>query len=283
MLPSFQLNDAQTETDLSDKPSWVSGWSDKQQVFDQTNNGQLYEGLQTRELRTLKSVDDLVDDVMTKLLQTGEDQDTLAFFISDNGFSWREHGDGRTEQFVDRTDPQSQPVGVGLSGKTHPYTDAVKIPMFVRWPGKPLVKKGFTDQSLVGNIDLAPTAMNVARISPNAAAGEPVMDGRPLIDRTGKSGRMLMEGWETSPLPRSIPPWASIRTATYHYIEYYMADDDDPSTPIDESTAVTFREFYDLVADPLELENIYPPANPSPAALSAQLVADRTCTGDACP
>jgi arylsulfatase A-like enzyme len=275
-LPAPQPNPAQSETDLSDKPSWVSGWSDKHQIFDQTHNGQLYEGLRTRELRTLKSVDDLVDNVMTKLLETGEDQDTLAVFISDNGFMWREHGDADRERFV--APGESQPIGVGVSGKANPYTDSVKVPMFMRWPGKPLVRKGFTDQSLVGNVDLARTAMKVARISPNSAAGEPAMDGRTLIDPIGNRDRMLTEGWTDG-----VPPWASIRTPAYHYIEYYLADVDDPGTPIDESKTVTFREFYDLVADPFELTNIYPPVSPSPATLAAKLAADRTCTGNGCP
>jgi arylsulfatase A-like enzyme len=278
-LPGFQANPAQSEADLSDKPSWVQNWSDKSQIFDQTYDGQLYEGLRSRELRTLKSVDDLVDNVMTKLLATGEDQNTLAVFISDNGYNWREHGDASTERYVDPTTGDTQPVGVGLSGKVNPYMDSVKVPMFVRWPGDPLVKRGFTDQSLVGNIDLAPTAMKVARISPKTAAGEPAMDGRPLIERSGNRGRMFTEAWSD----RTIPPWASIRTPTYHYIEYYMADDDDPETSIDESKTVTFREFYDLVADPFELNNIYPPVSPDPATLSARLAADRACTGSACP
>jgi arylsulfatase A-like enzyme len=279
-LPAFQPNAAQSETDLSDKPSWVQGWSDTEQIFDHINSGQLYEGLRTRELRTLKSVDDLVDNVMTKLLQTGEDQNTLAVFISDNGYNWREHGNASTEHFENPPNTVTpQPAGVGLAGKLNPYTDSVKVPMFMRWPGMPLVRKHFTDQNLVENVDLAPTAMKTARISPHTGAGEPAMDGRSLIGRTANRGRLLTEGWRANP----IPPWASIRTSTYHYIEYYMADVDDPTTPIDESKTVTFREFYDLLADPLELTNIYPPASPDPATLSAQLAADRTCKASACP
>jgi hypothetical protein len=106
-----------------------------------------------------------------------------------------------------------------------------------------------------------------------------VLDGRPLVNPIDERDRMLTEGWTDG----TIPPWASIRTSTYHYIEYYMADDDDPGTPIDESKTVTFREFYDLLTDPLELRNIYPPANPNPATLAARLAADRTCMGDGCP
>jgi arylsulfatase A-like enzyme len=278
-LPAVQSNPAQSETDLSDKPNWVQNWTDKSQIFDQTSNGQLYEGLRSRELRTLKSVDDLVDAVMTKLYESGEDQNTLAFFISDNGYLWREHGDASREQYIVPGSGENQPTGVGLSGKVNPYTDSVKVPMFMRWPGDPLVKRGFTNSNFVGNVDMAPTAMKLARTSPRTGAGEPEMDGRPLIDATGSRARMFTEAWSD----RTIPPWASIRTPRYHYIEYYMADDDDPDTSIDESKTVTFREFYDLLADPFELQNIYPPASPDPAVLSARLAADRACAGSDCP
>jgi arylsulfatase A-like enzyme len=280
-LPPFQPNPAHSETDLSDKPDWVRGWADKRQIFDHTANGQVQEGFRTREQRTLKSVDDLVDDVMTKLVQTGEDQNTLVFYLSDNGYLWREHGDASTEHFVDPANPQGQPVGVGLSSKAKPYPDATRVPMFMRWPANPEVKTDFTDPGLVANIDIAPTVMRAAHISPDTAAGDPEMDGRLLINRSTNRNRMLTEGWSVGTSP---PPWASITTSTYQYIEYYMADEDDPMTPtIDESKTVTFHEFYDLTTDPFELNNIYPPADPSPATLSDMLAADRECKASACP
>ena len=39
-------------------------------------------------LRTLLSVDDLVDRVLRRLADTGELDDTLVFYLSDNGYSW---------------------------------------------------------------------------------------------------------------------------------------------------------------------------------------------------
>ena len=47
------------------------------------------------------------------------------------------------------------------------------------------------------------------------------------------------------------------------------------------------REYYDLFADPFELDNLLADASsandPNTAALSAQLTADRECVGADCP
>jgi hypothetical protein len=47
------------------------------------------------------------------------------------------------------------------------------------------------------------------------------------------------------------------------------------------------REYYDLFADPFELDNLLGDASaandPNTALLSAQLAADRECQGNSCP
>jgi arylsulfatase A-like enzyme len=291
-LPSQSgFTDGQLEADLTDKPNWVRTFTDTRQIFDKPFGGQTYEGFRTAQMRSLKSVDDLVDRVLSTLRANGEERDTLAVYISDNGFLWREHGDARTENALDPTAPaesQTQPVGVGLSAKGRPYTDDVRVPMFMRWPGNPNVSRGFVDKRLTGNIDLAPTAVQSAGIAPDPT-GDPAMDGHSLLDPPSRA-RILNEAWPGGP----TPAWAAIRTEHYHFIEHYLADVDDPGTPdVDESKTVIFREFYDLDGDPFELVNVYgpddgnlnndPPSNPPAATLSATLAADRTCSGTNCP
>jgi Sulfatase len=77
---------------------------------------------------------------------------------------------------------------------------------------------------------------------------------------------------------RTIPTWASIRTVAYQYSEYY--DIANPAT-------VTFREYYNLQADPYQLVNLLAdgvPANdPDTAPLSQALRAARQCAGASCP
>ena len=78
---------------------------------------------------------------MARLEETGEADDTLAFYVSDNGYHWREHG---TQQ-GDCIDPTSPPgttppftnLGCGVTEKQKPYLEAIKIPFLMRWPDNP--------------------------------------------------------------------------------------------------------------------------------------------------
>jgi arylsulfatase A-like enzyme len=221
-----------TETDKRDKPPYV-----QLSTVDMAS----VESERANQLRTLMSVDDMVQTVFETLEATGETSNTLAIFISDNGFLWGEHG---------------------LRAKGVAYDPAVRVPLFVRWPGHVIADA--TDSRLVANIDIAPTIVQaVGGIAPMVP-----MDGRSLLDPLQNRTRLLTDDLG----------WAALRTATSLYIEHYDSSDED---------RIVHREYYDLVADPFELENLLADGNPAndppTAALSAQLAADRDCTGNACP
>jgi arylsulfatase A-like enzyme len=202
-----------------------------------------------QQLRTLMSVDDTVETLFQTLEATGETANTLAVFASDNGYLWGEHG---------------------LSGKGTAYDQSVRVPMYARWPGHFVA--GATDNRMVAILDLAPTIVNaVGGIAP----GVP-MDGRSLLDPLQNRTRVLTEygGVRTD----FAPGWAALRTLTSNYVEHY--DSADPQR-------IVHREYYDLFADPFELDNLLGDAStandPNTAALSAQLAADRDCAGADCP
>ena len=288
-VPPLDANPARSEgapggDPITDKPSWTRTFSDNRTIF---RHGQ-YPGLREQSLRSLYSVDDLVENVFQRLRALGEERDTLAVLVSDNGYYWREHGDASLEQAPPSDDcsippeappancPQ-QPQGVGLSAKARPYTEAIKVPMLMRWPRDSRVATGVTSERLVANVDLAPTVMDAAGAS--LEPGEPPMDGMSLLG-PGQRPRMLNEGW----LQSGMPQWASIRTAPwspehYQYIQYYTSG---------------LREYYDLRSDPFQLHNLYGgdgqygtaddlPGAPEPSALSTQVTQDRTCAGATCP
>jgi arylsulfatase A-like enzyme len=209
-----------------------------------------------RQLRSLYSVDELVRDIMRRMGQLGERTQTLAFFLSDNGYLWGQHG---------------------YIGKRFPYTEAVSIPFFIRWPGRVIGNQ--TDVSLVTNLDVAPTILDVAGVTPDPRYP---MDGRSLLTFPGRA-RTFIEYFR-DPDEGDIPPWASLRTRAYQYVEYYS----------DDFSTITFREYYDLQKDPYQLTNLLDDGNPgndpsaaTVAELSAQLAADRRCIGttgpSACP
>jgi arylsulfatase A-like enzyme len=225
-------NPAVFETDERDKPKYV-----------QTASHTYEEALLDRQkqLRTLLSVDDLVEQV-SDAIQDENEGDTLAIFLSDNGFFWSEHG---------------------LRGKQQPYTQAMQIPFLARWPGH--IDAGRVDGRFVGNIDVAPTIMDAAGITADPAS--PV-DGRSLLDLAGRQ-KMLTESWNQGPRG----PWASIRTPSYQYTEYYEND----------AHTVEFREYYQIAVDPWQLTNLYNDGNPKNdpyiGSLHRELAKARACRG----
>jgi arylsulfatase A-like enzyme len=229
-VPAWNCNPAVEESDRSDKPPFV-------RLHQRScNQGK---GVRTKQLRTLMSVDDLVDRVLTMVQGTAELRNTLVIFLSDNGFLWSEHG---------------------LGGKRYAYLQSIQIPMFARWTGH--IPAGAVDRRLVANIDVAPTVLDAAGLTPTSP-----MDGRSLLSGYERD-RVLTEYWSDSAADDGVPDWASLLTMDGHYIQYYDRDGN-----------LAFTEYYNLATDPWELSNRSDP----PAGWRAQLAADRRCTGRSCP
>lgn len=235
----YRGNPGVYEADRSDKPPFVQdkrvgGLSNARTV-------------RSQQIRTLRSVDDLVARVARALKQLDEDRDTLAFFLSDNGYMWAEHH---------------------LTTKRWPYLPSIRIPLLMRWPSR--VDAGGQSDDLVANIDVAATVLDALGVFPHEAY--PV-DGRSLLDGEGHE-RLLLENWFYKKGP---PSWASTLTDEYHYIEYYEDDEE----------TVQFAEYYDMRADPYETKNFIEdkdPANdPDLNQLQSQLARDRTCPVTQCP
>jgi arylsulfatase A-like enzyme len=197
--------------------------------------------------RTLLSVDDMVDRVMKRLEATGELNNTIVIFTSDNGYHWGEH------RYI---------------GKFTPYMPSLHVPMLVRWPGR--YAGGSTSANLVSNIDLAPTILS--------AAGLPIdnrgFDGRPFT-AVGRQ-RLHLEYWfDSANGPVSAPTWRATLTPTYEFVRNLNAD------------GTFTYEYYDLRVDPWQTTNLYAdgnPANDPPRApLEATMNTDHACAGTNCP
>src|SRR5919106_2291697 len=104
-LPPWQESPATFEEDVDDKPVYVQ--------FSKAKRWRVRR-MRENQLRSLMSVDDLVGRLFDTPDSLGERRDTLAIFLSDNGYMWGEHG---------------------RSGKGVPYSTSTQIPLFMRWPG----------------------------------------------------------------------------------------------------------------------------------------------------
>lgn len=237
----FEDNPSVDPEGRSDKPEDVreAGFT-----FEKAQN------VRRQQLRSTKSVDDMMGRLRGTLARLGEIRNTLVIFISDNGFLWAEHG---------------------LNGKSQPYDPSVRVPFFMSWPARGL---SGSDARLVANIDIVPTVLDAAGVSPDPRF--PV-DGKSLLDKSSEREELLFELWARDRENRSVPSWASLRSSSYVYTEYY-----------NELGLITFREYYDLTEDPWELRNLFGDLDPSNdpldfLGLSLRLAGYRGCSGGECP
>jgi N-acetylglucosamine-6-sulfatase len=194
------------EADVSDKPNWLIN-----EPLLTPERIQELDEYRLNQLRTLVSLDRTIARILDELEAQGELDNTFILYISDNGAHWGEHR---------------------LVTKNRYYDEVSRVPFAIRYP--PLIPQPYLDEEhVVGNIDIAPTAL--------ALAGIPIpeeMDGLSLLDllsgNTEWREGILLEGWPG----RGI--FSAVHSGKYVYAEIY---EDIP-------------EFYDLTKDPYQLENL---------------------------
>lgn len=263
------------ESNVSDKPRWLR----RMKPLTDSQMKHIDDSYRKR-LQSMLAVEDMVADLLNALAEAGKLDSTYVFFTSDNGYHLGEHR--------------------LLEGKQSPYDEDIHVPLIVRGPGVPA---GTVRTNLTGNIDLAPTFADLA--------GAPIpdrVDGRSLVPLLGPDppdaaqGRqaLLLEHTErnradtqaapgnpaaVAPGPgllepadplqtqaqttghAGIPDFTGIRTGDELYVEYGTGE----------------RELYDLVRDPLELQNLAGLSDPAVlAGLSAWLDQLRQCSGPSC-
>ncbi|GMH71168.1 hypothetical protein TrST_g11337 [Triparma strigata] len=124
--------------------------------------------LYRRRLAALQSVDDMIEEFVTKLDNLGVLDNTYVIYTNDNGY--------HLGQF-----------GIPID-KRQPYESDLRVLMFVRGPG---IEKNVTiDNSYALNIDIAPTILSFAGATPEQIESYG-FDGKPLDEllKTGETDR----------------------------------------------------------------------------------------------
>lgn len=205
-----------------------------------------------RRAQSAESVADSVGAVLYELRRSGKAENTLVVISADNGYHM---GHFRLPK-----------------GKRTPYAFDTVVPLVMIGPG---ITPGTRITAMTSAIDLAPTFTEVF-----GRAAPAWVDGRSLkafIDtgrtpdpwRTGVLSESLGESGPGDPdYQRGNPPqFDALRTEKWLYVEY----------------ADGSRTLYDREADPYELVNLMPVADPALVAqLAAQTEALATCSGDSC-
>lgn len=169
-VPKAKFSAAFNESDLSDKPAAVrkAAKATRESFAKRGGFRKVVENIRKRQLRLLLSLDDMVGKTMQTLERTGEAENTLVIYVSDNGFFWGEHG---------------------FTQKGRAYPETLEVPLLVRWPGR--IEPGTSDHRIAANIDIAPTIYEAAGVKPRYE-----LDGHSLLgERVREWG--LVEKWIT--------------------------------------------------------------------------------------
>jgi hypothetical protein len=220
------------------------------------------------------AVDEMIAELIKTLEQNGQLENTYIVFTSDNGFHMGQHR--------------------LYEGKNTAYEEDIIVPFIVRGPGIPEnhILPGF----LAGNVDIASTITDWAGVVPPSfvegrsfagvlAGGDIPTDWRQayLLEVFATEGEAVGNVPSTTMAPLKIfnlqislpkigaksvaPVLQGLRTRDSVYVEYGDG----------------FVEFYDLIKDPYELDNIASTVDPSVLkTFSDWLKALSVCSGQEC-
>jgi arylsulfatase A-like enzyme len=135
------------EGNVSDKPSFI-----KEAPYLSLSDIHTYRVYWDKQLEALRSIDDGVKLLVDTLGSLHRLRNTYILFTSDNGFFFGEHR--------------------LIGGKFLAYEPSTHLPFLIRGPG---IKPGSESGEIVGNIDVAPTILELAGVKPDKS-----VDGRSM-------------------------------------------------------------------------------------------------------
>lgn len=171
--------------------------------------------------RTILAIEDGVGEILKALEQTGQLENTIVVFTSDNGYFYGEHGLSVERRLA--------------------YEESIRLPLLVRYPK--LIKPGTVRNEFALNIDLAPTLLSLAGVAvPRNMQGQslvPLLQGAQPVWRNS----FLIEYYSDKVFPRIAQMgYKAVRNQRWKYIHYLELDGMD--------------ELYDLKTDPFEMKNL---------------------------
>jgi arylsulfatase A-like enzyme len=206
-----------------------------------------YQRYLKKYLRCVRGVDDNIARVLAHLRETGELDNTVVIYTSDQGFMLGEH------DYID---------------KRWMYEESMRMPFIVRFPRS--VAAGTSHEAMINNVDFAPTLLDFAGVpAPDSMQGRsfrPILEGRAPAD------------WPTATYYRywmhmthhDNPAHYGIRTKDHKLIFFYGLPLDAPGA-LQKPTTPGW-ELYDLRKDPQEMRNVY--SDPGYAETARQLKAE---------
>jgi N-acetylglucosamine-6-sulfatase len=185
--PSFN------EADVSDKPASIR----RRPLLTPRRIAAIQENWQQRR-ETLLAVDEAVTSIVDTLRSTGQLDNTLILFTSDNGFF---HGEHRV-----------------ANGKVLLYEPSIRVPLLMRWTGNAALPRGVHRSQLTMNVDYAETMLAAAGVKPGR-----VEDGVSLLPLWRDGGKELGRDLLVDNSPGN-GHFDAIRSRHFLYAEYANGD-----------------------------------------------------------
>jgi arylsulfatase A-like enzyme len=184
-------------------------------------------------LRVVASIDDNVGRLLDWLEANDLTNDTIVVYTSDQGFFLGDHG---------------------WFDKRLMYEESLSMPLLIRYPKR--IAEGTSSDEIVVNVDFGPTLLDLCGVEPpgqvQGRSFASILDGEDIADWPES---MYYRYWMHNDAAHAVPAHYGVRTRTHKLICYYndplgQPGARGPANPIE-------WELFDLVADPLELDNLY--------------------------
>ncbi|MFC2080378.1 sulfatase [Bacteroidota bacterium] len=179
-----------------------------------------YDGEIAKYYQLIYGVDQAVGMILAAIEEAGVAENTIILFTSDNGYFCGSHAFG---------------------GKVLPYEEGSRAPLLIYDPSSKSAGKKWKANTLAGNIDIAPTILDMAGLEAPAH-----MDGvslKPVLEDPSKSmkeDQLFVQAWGVDAV-QSL----SVIHDGFKYIYWYYGEGMEPA-----------EELYDLSEDCLEMTNL---------------------------
>jgi N-acetylglucosamine-6-sulfatase len=223
MLPQAEI--------VKQKPAWAEALELRKSKESRALLGAIHAGEQ-EEIRLraamMASVDEGIGMLFEALEATGELDNTIIFFLGDNGYFFGEHGLGPERRFA--------------------YEEGIRSPFTVRYPKR--IKAASRSKNLVLCQDIAPTLIELAGGKPGKHVQGlsllPLLAGNRRKSGADWRSSILLEYWAENAYPWLVAmTYKAVRTDRHKYIHW-----------VNRSRNGELDELYDLDKDPYEIANV---------------------------
>ena len=218
----------------SQKQAWDAYYGPRNQAFlNDFKNGKLshkevvrwkYRRYMRNYLSTVKAVDESVGRMLQYLDEHDLAENTVVIYSSDQGFYLGEHG---------------------WYDKRWMFEESFRMPFLMRWPG--VIEPGSKPESLIQNIDYAPTFLEIAGLeAPQEVQGRSMVQ---LCKGNSTNWRESIYYAYYELGEHAVPQHFGVRTQTHKLIYFPVSDE---------------WNLFDLVQDPGEMTSVHDAASYAP-------------------